>query len=332
MARAVSVRAHGRKPAHWSQACSAAALAFGGCAGPQSSLDPSGDEAGRVAELFWLMCAGGAAILALVLGIALYATYGKSRPHGERFAHGFVVVAGILLPILVLAGLLVHGLSLMVRARAPADPGLRIAVSGEEFWFRVAYERPGQGPVESANEIRLPVGRRVELALTSPDVIHSFWLPALAGKMDMIPGRTNRLVIEATRPGTFRGACAEFCGSSHALMAFTAVAMEPADYEAWLAREAAPAAARDAAAFLRNGCGACHAVRGTEAVSQVGPDLTHLAARPTIGAGLMANTPENLRRFVAEVDRLKPGARMPGFRMLPAGELDAIVAYLGRLR
>lgn len=279
-----------------------------------------------------MMCAGGAAILALVVAVALYATYGKRAPHGERFAYGFVVGAGILLPTLLLSGLLVHGLSLMVRTRAPADPGLRIAVSGEEFWFRVTYERPGRAPVEGANEIRLPVGRRVELALTSPDVIHSFWLPALAGKMDMIPGRTNRLVVEATRPGTYRGACAEFCGGAHALMGFTAMAMEPADHEAWLDTQAAPASRLGAGAFLRNGCGACHAVRGTEAVSQVGPDLTHLATRPTIGAGLMPNTPENLKRFVAEIDCLKPGARMPGFRMLPADELDAIVAYLGTLR
>ena len=335
MARPVSVRVQPRKTAPWSQACAVpalAALACAGCAGPQSSLDPAGDEAGRVAELFWMMCAGGAAILALVVAVALYATYGKRAPHGERFAYGFVVGAGILLPTLLLSGLLVHGLSLMVRTRAPADPGLRIAVSGEEFWFRVTYERPGRAPVEGANEIRLPLGRRVELALTSPDVIHSFWLPALAGKMDMIPGRTNRLVVEATRPGTYRGACAEFCGSAHALMGFTAMAMEPAEHEAWLDAQAAPAARLGAGAFLRNGCGACHAVRGTEAVSQVGPDLTHLAARPTIGAGLMPNTPENLKRFVAEVDRLKPGARMPGFRMLPADELEAIVAYLGTLR
>src|SRR5690606_16989244 len=145
---------------------------------------------------------------------------------------------------------------------------------------------PGGAPVESANELRLPVGQRVELQLTSPDVIHSFWVPALAGKMDMIPGRTNRLVLEPSRTGRFRGVCAEYCGASHTFMAFTVEVREPAAFEAWLTQQAAPAHTTEedegAALFLKNGCGACHTVRGTPAAGRVGPDLTHFASRPTL--------------------------------------------------
>src|SRR5690606_10957177 len=142
---------------------------------------------------------------------------------------------------------------------------LRLAVSGEQWWWRVRYELPGGVAVISANEIRLPTGRRAELILDSPDVIHSFWVPPLGGKMDMIPGRTTRLVVEPERVGRFRGACAEFCGASHALMAFTVEVMAPADFDAWLAAEARPAAApqseaarRGAALFVDVGCGVCH--------------------------------------------------------------------------
>lgn len=260
------------------------------CSGPQSALDPAGDEAGQVADLFWLMLIGSGVIWTAVIGTAVYATHLKRAPVSDAFALRFVIGGGIVVPVLVLAALLFHGLSLMPRFRAPGHGNLKIAASGEQFWFRIRYERPGAEPVESANEIRVPVGRRVEIALTSPDVIHSFWIPTLAGKTDMIPGRVNRLVVEATRPGTFRGACAEFCGPSHALMAFTVVAMEEAAYTAWLVAQSAPAEpAEESAAFLRNGCGACHTIRGTQARGRVGPDLTHLASRATIGAGTLMN-------------------------------------------
>jgi len=216
-------------------------------------------------------------------------------------------------------------------------------VTGEQWWWRVAYTTPAgaQGKetvVRSANEIRLPAGQRVELVLDSPDVIHSFWIPPLGGKMDMIPGRTTRLVLEPTRAGSYRGACAEFCGPSHALMAFSVEVMEPAAFERWLAAEAAPAAAPEEVAaqrgqrlFLDVGCGACHAVRGTEAAGEIGPDLTHLASRATLAAGTLPMTRDALERWISDPQAVKPGALMPAFGVLGESRVADIAAYLASL-
>jgi cytochrome c oxidase subunit 2 len=195
---------------------------------------------------------------------------------------------------------------------------------------------PGaDAPVTSANEVRLPRGQRVEFELTSPDVIHAFWIPSIAGKVDMIPGRVNRLVVEPTRTGSFRGVCAEFCGESHALMAFSAVVMEPAAFEEWLAQQAAdagapatPVAARGQELFDQVGCGACHTVRGTTAQGTIGPDLTHLAGRSTLAAGVLPNSHEALVRWITQTETIKPGSRMPSFGALPADHVEAIASYL----
>jgi cytochrome c oxidase subunit 2 len=195
------------------------------------------------------------------------------------------------------------------------------------------------GTVEMANELRLPVGRRMELQLTSPDVIHSFWVPSIAGKMDMIPGRITRLALEPTRTGIFRGACAEYCGASHALMAFLVIVMDPEEFQRWLEAQARPAdAPTDALAtrghdlFLAHGCTACHAIRGTPAAGQIGPDLTHVASRLRIGAGTLPNDAGALVRWIGQTDRIKPGVHMPAFRALAADDLMALAAYLGSLR
>jgi cytochrome c oxidase subunit II len=195
---------------------------------------------------------------------------------------------------------------------------------------------PGRdAPVASANEVRLPRGQRVEIELSSPDVIHAFWIPSLGGKVDMIPGRVNRLVLEPTRAGSFRGVCAEFCGESHALMAFSVEVMEPAAFEQWLAEQAAgavapatPEAMRGQALFEQVGCGACHAVRGTAAEGTIGPDLTHLAGRATLAAGILPNDREALVRWITQAETIKPGSRMPSFGALPEGDVEAIAAYL----
>jgi cytochrome c oxidase subunit II len=186
--------------------------------------------------------------------------------------------------------------------------------------------------------VRLPQGQRVELELSSPDVIHAFWIPSIAGKVDMIPGRTNRLVVEASRTGTFRGACAEFCGESHALMAFSAVVMKPAAFERWLAQQAAgakapatPEAARGRELFGQVGCGGCHAVRGTAAEGTIGPDLTHLAGRATLAAGILPNDRDALVRWITQTETIKPGSRMPSFGALPGEHVEAIAAYLAGL-
>lgn len=286
----------------------------------------------EVLTLFWVMLAGTVLIWAAVIGAAVFGSRFQKQPLGERAGLRIILWAGAVIPTVVLAALLVFGLRLMPVLRA-AEPALRIEVSGEQYWWRVTYLGPDGTRIESANELRLPVGLAVELVLTSADVIHSLWVPALAGKMDLIPGRTNRLVLRPERTGIYRGACAEFCGRSHALMAFPVVVMDGADFDAWLARETAPALpGGDPGAFLASGCGGCHTVRGTEATGTIGPDLTHLADRRTLGAGILPNTPENLRRFIADTERVKPGVRMPSFGMLPPADIEAIAAYLGSLK
>jgi cytochrome c oxidase subunit 2 len=181
----------------------------------------------------------------------------------------------------------------------------------------------------------MPVGERVEFALTSPDVIHAFWIPTLGGKVDMIPGRENRLVLEAEKPGVYRGVCTEFCGASHALMAFSVVVMEKDAFTAWLSQAAAPAAGaagRGQDLFHQNGCGACHTVSGTEARGEVGPDLSRFGERATVGAGTLSNTPENVARFISHTDAIKPRVRMPAYSALPQNDLGDIAAYLGSLK
>ncbi|MGH6916308.1 MAG: cytochrome c oxidase subunit II [Geminicoccaceae bacterium] len=304
------------------------------CSGPQSALDPAGEGAERIAGLFGIMLGGAALIWLLVIGAVVYAIR-TPRRHGERAASALLLWGGLVVPTMLLAGLLTYGLALMADLRAPGD-GPKIAVSGEQWWWRVDYRMPGRDtPVSSANEVRLPQGQRVEIELTSPDVIHAFWIPSIAGKVDMIPGRTNRLVVEPTRTGTFRGACAEFCGESHALMAFSVEVMEPAGFEQWLAQQAedavapaTPLAARGQELFEQVGCGACHAVRGTAAQGTIGPDLTHLASRATLAAGILPNEREALVRWITQAETIKPGSHMPSFGALPAEHVEAIAAYL----
>lgn len=308
------------------------------CEGPQSALDPAGSEAEKVAELFWIMTAGGTLIWLVVIGLAVYATRIRTGAHSVNWARWLILGAGAMFPTLVLAALLAYSLALMPQLRADDDVTLEIEVTGEQWWWRVRY-RPEDGEaIELANEIRLPVGERVRFRLNSPDVIHSFWIPSLGGKMDMIPGRVNTLVLEPTRTGTFRGACAEYCGDSHALMNFRAVVMEREAFDAWLQAQAAPAhppastvAERGRQSFLANGCGACHRVRGTPADGRMGPDLTHVASRLTLGAGILPTEPGAFARWIGQTDRLKPGVHMPAFGMLPDTELAEIATYLSEL-
>ncbi|PHR21966.1 MULTISPECIES: cytochrome c oxidase subunit II [unclassified Hoeflea] len=323
-------------------AAALASAALTGCQGAQSAFDPAGVEAERVLTLFWIMLAGGAAIWIVVIGISYYAVKGKSGPYSDRSGIRLIVWGGCVFPVVVLAGLLWWGLTMMQELRRAAD-GPTIAVSAERFWWRVAYAVDGEpgvirnlprGGVPSANEIWIPLGKRTEILLSSPDVIHSFWVPPLAGKIDAIPGRVNRLVLEPTSPGVFNGACAEYCGTAHTYMGFRVVVVPQAEFEAYVASQALPAAVVDgpgAGLFLQNGCAACHTVRGTPADGAVGPDLTHVASRRTIAAGVLPTTVENFAAFIRSTEHLKPGVEMPGFGMLPDEEITAIAKWLGTL-
>ena len=273
---------------------------------------------------------------------------GEGRPASERAGARWMVIAGIAVPAVILTVVLVLTLRTLAAVVAPADaiasetprPGEHvIEVTGRQFWWEVRYLDADAGRVfETANELRIPVGRPVILRLRSIDVIHSFWVPGLQGKMDLVPGRTNVLRIEADRPGVWRGQCAEFCGVQHAKMAMVVVAEPPERYERWAAGQrrpaptpADPAADADRRAFHASGCVYCHAVRGTPAGGDLGPDLTHVASRLTLAAGVLPNRPGNLYGWIADPQAHKPGSRMPALPLAP-DQLHAIARYLGTLR
>lgn len=314
-------------------------LALVGCAGQQSVLDPAGREAATLADLFWVMLTGAVVLWALVNGLFVYVTRIEPRPLSRRLAEALIIGGGVVLPTILLAILLAYGLSIMPSQRAFGE-GLTVRVTGEQWWWRVEYLPDGSSqPIVSANELRLPKGQRTEVELAADNVIHSFWVPGLAGKMDMFPGRRTRLALEPTTAGTLRGQCAEFCGTAHALMAFQAVVLEPADFAAWLEREAGPAAPpADAAAergrdiFLAEGCGACHAVRGTPAAGEVGPDLTHVGSRLTLAAGILPNTPDAFAEWLTHTSTIKPGVAMPDYDHLTPAELADLALFLDGLR
>ena len=304
-----------------------------GCNTHQSTLAPFGADAADIRHLFLLMLAGAVVIAG---ALALLMRHAVRAPEGELGLQGgmrLVLWLGGIIPTILLLGLLVYSLPFMrPRPIAPAD--LQVAVDGEQFWWRVTYRPAGTAPVETANEIRIPVGRTVAFRLTAADVVHSFWIPGLAGKMDMIPGRTNTLVVRADKAGRYRGQCAEFCGLSHALMALDVVAMEPAAFDTWLADQRRPATSQGEGArlFEANGCNACHTVRGAGPAGRIGPDLTHFGARPTLAAGILPMTTHNVAAFIRHPEQTKPGVRMPAFPQLTPAEATAIARYLEGLK
>ncbi|QDV83412.1 cytochrome c oxidase subunit II [Planctomycetes bacterium TBK1r] len=304
----------------------------------QSTLDPAGHGAAQIADLFLWMLGGGVLIWLIVVGLAVYSVVvpGGHRP---RLTKTLVIGGGAVFPTLVLTSLLCYALAMLPELhRPPPEASLTIDVSGVRWWWRVGYRTGENQRVETANEIRLPVDQPVEFKLTSEDVIHSFWIPALGGKVDMIPGRETRLKLHPNRVGTFRGVCAEYCGTAHAQMAFDVLVMSQADFEQWLRsqkRDASEPSGRAATAgrelFHRKGCGACHTIRGTDAGGRVGPDLTHFDSRLSLGAAIKPNDADNLRRWISRTHDVKPGVQMPAFERLNQDELDSIVAYLEQL-
>jgi cytochrome c oxidase subunit II len=305
----------------------------------QSVLHPaSGSAAERIDVLGDVVHWGGALMFAVVVALAVYAAL--SGPKSIR-ARRWIVVGGLAMPALVLAAL--FGLALATGNALHAfdePPVQRIHVTGRQWWWEVRYEdASGEPSIALANEVHLPAGRPVELLVSTGDVIHSFWAPAVAGKVDMIPGRTNRLVVEAAGEGVFRGQCAEYCGAQHALMAFDVVVEEEGRFEAWLAAQAQPvrvaddpAAARGLALFFRGGCAACHTIRGTAAAGTIGPDLTHVGSRRTLAAGLLRNHAGTMGGWIAGAQELKPGSAMPNTLAFTGAELREISGWLASLQ
>jgi cytochrome c oxidase subunit 2 len=295
----------------------------------QSALSPHGPAAAVTAEIAWVLFAGGAAIFILVMVLAGWAVFGKRR---ELIAgHAAVVAGGIALPVVVLLALLLYTLLAASRITdAHGEVDLRIEVIGEQWWWRVHYlDAAGGVDFVTANELRIPVGRTVEFKLRSADVLHSFWVPALAGKLDLIPGKDNRLRMSAERAGTFRGVCAEYCGGPHAQMAFHVIAEDVERFEGWRHAQRAPASTSNNL-FLAH-CAACHTVRGTAADGVLGPDLTHFGSRIAIGAGIVPNDPGTVADWISSSQHIKPGNLMPDFQFSGA-ELKALAQYVGSLK
>jgi cytochrome c oxidase subunit II len=322
-----------------------------GCVGTgaQDMLAPRGPQAQRIAEWFWVSTALATVIFLVYCALLGYALW-RGRRNGDanelppRHGQNLVVWGGLVVPTVVLLGLLVYS---VVTDRRLATLGgdsradlLTIEVIGHQFWWEVRYRDPGNPWREflTANEIHIPVGRPVRFILQSRDVIHSFWVPNLHGKIDMIPPRTNTLVLQADEPGVYRGQCAEFCGAQHAKMAFLVIAVPPDEFAAWWDRQlvghrppADPVLARGQEVFMSNGCGVCHAIRGTEARGRAGPDLSYLGMRRTIAAGILPNTRGALGGWISDPQNIKPGSYMPAVP-LDGESLQALLSYLHSLR
>ena len=304
----------------------------------QSVLHPAGPDAAIMAHFAWVLFAGGALVFLAVMVLLALSFRTHRRPvRAMRWIAGL----GVAFPVTVLSVLLVwstwHSGKLMAQS---SNTALQIAVIGNMWWWEVRYRDSSGRTVVSANEIHIPTGQPVYLGLSTADVIHSLWVPALGGKMDMIPGRVTGLTLHADKPGRYRGQCAEYCGEQHARMALYVVAHSPPAFAAWLARQA-QSAAPSADAFLERGrqafidqrCGACHTIRGVGALAQgrLGPDLTHVGSRSHIAAGALRNHRGTLAGWIADPQSVKPGARMPAASELDGETLRALASWLESL-
>lgn len=303
----------------------------------QSVLHPAGPDAALIAHFAWVLFTGGAVIFASVMALLALSFRKHDKPVREM---RWIAGAGVAFPVAVLSALLAWSTwhSARLTAQTSRD-ALHVGVTGHMWWWEVRYRGADGRDVASANEIHIPTGRPVYLGLSTNDVLHSLWLPALNGKMDMIPGRITALALQADKPGIYRGQCAEYCGEQHARMALHVVAHAPADYAAWLARESAPASApRDALAergrqaFIEQRCAACHTIRGVAEESRLGPDLTHVGSRMHIAAGTLRNHRGTLAAWIADPQGAKPGARMPAAADIDGQTLRALAAYLEGLK
>lgn len=326
----------------------AGVLVLQGCAGWQSALDPKGPAAGELAWLIWFF-AGLCLLIWVLVMAALAAPLMMQRPvqseplvidAGSDKRKLRVVMTAVGLTAAILIGLtLLSYFANRTLAAIGSNAGLTIRVTGHQWWWEVRYEDATPSRIlTTANEIHIPAGEPVRLLLTSTDVIHSFWVPSLSGKLDLIPGHMNVLDIKADKPGVYRGQCAEFCGAQHANMGTFVIAEPRAKFEAWLNDQLQPATAASGdeakageALFLKRPCVMCHKIQGTPAGGTVAPDLTHIASRKTLAAGTLTMSRGNLAAWIADPQGIKPGSHMPVME-LSGDELNAMVAYLEGLK
>lgn len=318
----------------------ASALLLGGCANAPSVLAPAGPAAQTLSTLWWVLLGIATIVFVVVMGLLSFALF-RRRKEGGRAGNTvggsrfFVTIGGGLIPAIILVGVMIYTVSVQRALSMPSEPAVRVQIIGHQWWWEVRY--PDEDVV-TANEVHIPAGTPILFELTSADVIHSFWAPQLQAKMDLLPGQTNTTWLTADRPGVYRVQCAEYCGLQHAHMALLIVAEPQPQYAAWIQgqREVAPRPANPVLkqgeqVFLGSACVYCHTIRGTIATGQIGPDLTHIATRQTIGAGILPNNVGNLSGWIVNSQTIKPGNQMPPM-YLNGDELNAVVAYLRSLK
>lgn len=308
-------------------------------------LHAAGPAAAPTMRLGWMLTALAVTVSTLV-ALLLIAAITRHRPpadpaavQAERGGLAWVYV-GTGISSLVLLATLLYVLVTLASVAAPArQPTLTVSVIAYDWWWKVAYQDAADPALNfvTANEIHIPVGQPVKIALQSADVVHAFWVPRLAGKTQAIPGQTNEQWIEADEPGVYRGQCSQFCGAQHAHMAFEVVAQSPAEFAAWRAAQAHGQAAQPASADALAGkrlfgerCAGCHAIRGTDAQGVQGPDLTHLISRRLIAAGTLTNTPAHQLDWIEHAQQIKPDSLMPDIA-LSVADAAALSAYLSTL-
>jgi len=317
---------------------------------PTSIFDPAGTPARSIFGLSMLVLSITLAIFLIVAGLLLYVVIRyRQRPSDSEsepaqvYGSNQIELSWTVIPILIVVMLFLSTTRVILDTQAAPKPSnaLDVTVIGHQFWWEYRYPKLG---VVTANELHVPVSDSAKptptyLSLSSADTDHSFWVPRLAGKTDLIPNRLNTMWIDPQAPGLYLGQCAQYCGTQHALMLLRVYAQSPEDFAAWIKQQQRPAeqdlsgnaaAAEGRTVFMHSACINCHAIAGTVATGRFGPDLTHLASRDTIASGPVQNTPENLRQWIADPNSMKPGVLMPSMH-LNDHDLDVITAYLTTL-
>jgi cytochrome c oxidase subunit 2 len=321
------------------------ALFGAACATNMSVFRPAGPFAAKITHLTWFLIVLSTIIYIGVMALLVWAV-SRNRERDPAAVdlshrpHHFVIWGGAVIPAVVLTAVFVAAMRVtgFFPPPAPRD-ALSVQVTGNQWWWKIEYRDPDLPKwFVTANELHIPVGRPVRVTLVASDVIHSFWVPRLQGKLDLIPGDTNEIRLIADSAGDYRGQCAEYCGAQHAHMGFHVVAENPAAFNAWVESQRAPAAPPTDSLtslgqhlFVSGPCAACHTIRGTPALGKVAPDLTHVASRGTIAAGALPNTLGNMEAWITNAQSIKPGARMPSITQYNGTELRALATYLESL-
>lgn len=327
----------------------AGALVLSSCGSMDWMGDPSGPDSRDIATLTWVSSLAIVAIVLIVWVILAYLIARRTRgslaehmPHTTKTGMGWIYIWGLAVPgVLLLAGLIASVVlmySASVHQHAHAEP--EITVTGHQWWWQVRYHgKTSDETFDTANEIHIPAGRPVLIGLRSSDVIHSFWVPKLHGKVDLVPARSNTIMLEADVPGRYEGQCAEFCGAEHAMMRLVVVAQSETEYAAWKIAQHGPSIyptqepeIHGLEVFEQRSCGLCHTIRGTHALGTVGPDLTHLGSRTMIGANSYPNNRAYLQGWIVRPHSLKPQVLMPNLFQMTGDDINALALYLGSLK